>query len=433
MVHSGIDGNIIGVRAKTLIALRWAAIAGQAITISVVHFLLGFQLPLSSMVPVVLASAALNVYLQFYGRPARVTERQLVFTLIFDTVQLTMLLYMAGGLQNPFAAMLLIYVMIASAILSRRNLIIIAGTTFACLTALAFFHHPLPWRDGGLLLDRLYSCGVWSALMIASAFTTTYINGLVKESRQMANALAAAQAALEKEQRMSALGGLAAATAHQLATPLNSITLIAHDLRDELPHGHKLRQDAELLCEQAQQCSLALSSLSQRASRAATMDNVASVPFRVIVELSAQNQAHVRPEIELHIHERAESLRQWTVPMRAELLHALGNLIQNARRHASRRVDIALDAAGDMARVTVRDDGPGYPDELLPDLGEPYIKRQGAYDGMGLGIFISKSLLDKMSASVSFANDPMGGAVATIELDLSMGTMMHQKPVSEAA
>lgn len=410
MANAGFwDGNF-GMRARRLLALRWAAICGQIVTVLTVQYFLDIDLPLLPMAILIAASVLINLYLQFFRKSARIGEAEAIAYILFDTAQLTAMLYLAGGLQNPFAAMMLVYVMIAASVLSRRGAIVVGGFAFACLTFLAFVHHPLPWRGGGLLLERLYSCGVWTALCIAAAFTSIFIGGLVREARQMAAALAETRAALLREQRLSALGGLAAAAAHRLATPLNTITLIAHDLIEELPQG-KLRDDAQLLLRQAQSCKDSLSSLARDAASAPDDEQPQRLPWRAAIELIAEKHAPQNAQIKIAIEERGIAA---DVELRPELVHALGNILHNAHHHAASRIDVAVAPYGGGVELSIRDDGPGFAATLLPHLGEPYIKRGGQYDGLGLGLFIAKSLLEKMGGDISFANN--GGAEVRVRL-----------------
>jgi len=335
--------------------------------------------------------------------------------LAFDMVQLTAMLYLCGGLQNPFAAMILIYVTIAAAILSRTGVRMMALAAFACLTFLAFEHQPLPWRDGGLLLDRLYSCGVWAALTIACAFISFYVSNLVREARQMSEALAATTEALVREQKISAVGGLAAATAHQLATPLNTITLIAHDLLDDIKPGHALRGDAELLLQQSMACRDALAGLSAKAKSLSAQDAVLSrLPLSAFVELAVDQAKSSRSGIDIDVRFNAD--QDPMVWLRPEILHALGNVLQNAVHHAASRVELESSLDSDKIYLSILDNGPGFPVDLLPDLGEPYIQRRGDYAGMGLGLFIAKTMLQNLGAIIQFSNHPDGGAEVVLEI-----------------
>ncbi len=405
------------VRLKTLLTLRWVAIFGQISTIAVVAGVLNFNLPILALLPLLFASLALNVYLHWRLRESRISEGEFVFYLLFDTAQLTAMLFLTGGLQNPFSAMLLVYVTVAASILSKRGVIAVCSATFLCLTFLAFIHHPLPWRGEGLLLERLYSCGVWTALMIASAFVAIYVRSLVQEARQMAVALSATEDALSRERRLSAMGSLAAATAHQLGTPLNTITLIAHDLCDELPFNHKLRADAETLLAQSKHCSVVLSNLGKEAKSMASGQSIIRLPLSAAINLAAEDSHAVHKGIAIRIkHAFDVQAADPVVLLRPEFLHAMGNFLSNAAEYAESEILIEWDVDGDDLRLSVTDDGEGFDPALLSQLGEPYIVRLGKHPGMGLGIFIAKTLIEKLGGDVRFSNAVNGGACVSVRL-----------------
>ncbi len=408
------------IRLKSILTLRWLATFGQIAAIAVVAWILRFDLPILAMAPLVGVSLASNAYLQWRSAQPRLRESELVFYLLFDTAQLTAMLYLSGGLQNPFAAMILIYVTVAAAVLSPRGVVAVCVFAFFSLTLLAFSHDPLPWRGGGLLLDRLYSCGVWASLMIAAAFISICVGRLVRDVRQMSRALTATQQALAQEQRLSAVGSLAAATAHQLGTPLNTITLIAHDFLDQFPPGHALRADVEMLCQQSRHCKDVLGDLGRNAKIMASPAMTAPhLPLHALVNMVVDDHKLQRPGIHIDMHSTESADNDLVVLLRPELLHGLGNIVQNAIQHAAHNVVIEWECDGEYLRLLISDDGAGFPPELIPALGEPYVQRMARRDGMGLGIFIAKTLFEKMHGDIIFSNATDGGAEVSIRLPLS--------------
>ncbi len=412
------ESGTTSVRIKSLLTLRWVAVIGQIATIAVVTYGLKFTLPLMALAPLVTASILLNFYLGWRMNGARITESELIFYLLFDAAQLTAMLYLTGGLQNPFAGMTLIYVTIAAVILSRRGAMIICGFTLFCLTLLAFVHDPLPWRNGGMLLDRLYSCGVWTSLVLATFFISTYIGNLVQEARQMSRALSATQQALAQEQRLSAMGSLAAATAHQLGSPLNTITLIAHDLLDQFDAKHPLHQDAKMLLEQSQHCKNVLTNLGEKAKSIAGQELESRLPLSAVVQMAIDDHKSAHANIECDLHLSYDIAGDPLIRLRPELLHSIGNILQNAMQHAVRNVVVEVDYDKQYLEILISDDGAGFAPELQPSLGEPYIQRQGKYSGMGLGIFIAKTLIEKMGGKISFHTPQDGGAEVTMTLPM---------------
>lgn len=410
---TAMDGDFapddVSVKLRTLVWLRWMALFGQVMTVLVVDYLLKFSINPEPVLTVIGVAAALNLFL--HTRPAnlRIGEREAVLYMIFDTIQLTALLFLTGGLQNPFAAMILISVTLASALLSARGISWVIGVTFLCLTLLAFIHRPLPWRDGGLLLDRLYSCGVWTALMLGTAFISIYVSRLMRDARQMSAALVATKWALARQQRLAALGGLAAASAHQLGTPLNTITLIAHDLVNELPKDSALYKDALLLKSQSDRCREILAHLSQNPDQQEAGLAAQPLPLSSVLALAADGVKDERAAISVRI-EKGAGEDPVLLPQ-PELLHALSNLIQNAKQHALTSINLSYKMDGKNLVVAVADDGNGFAPEILARLGEPYIRLSDVRKnktGLGLGIFISKTLLEQLGAKLRFGNGEIG-------------------------
>ncbi|WP_299618349.1 histidine kinase dimerization/phospho-acceptor domain-containing protein, partial [Pelagibius sp.] len=252
-------------RLRTLVVIRWIALAGQAITLSVVFFGLGYPIVFVPAMAVIAVAGALNVLLSI-ARPSAtwVSDREALLHLCFDVIQLAVLLGLTGGLQNPFAILILAPVVVSGWALSRRSTLIISALALALVSLLAFWHLPLPWPGGGLLLSPVYISGVWTALVIAVVFIASYISSVAQENRRMSQALEATRLALAREQQLSALGGLAAATAHELGTPLATIAVVARELQRELSTDSPLREDVELLHAESLRCRSILSGLAER-------------------------------------------------------------------------------------------------------------------------------------------------------------------------
>lgn len=395
------------VRLRTLVIIRWIAVTGQAITLFTVHFGFGFELPLNPAIAVIAASAVLNLVLTLYRPAARLGDGAVAVLLGWDLLQLSMLLYFTGGLTNPFALLLLAPIAISATILSRASTIALVIFGMACVSTLAFRFEPLPWPGGGLELPWLYVAGSWSATMVGMLFIAIYLGRVTGEARRMSDALAATQAALEREQRLSAVGGLAAAAAHELGTPLGTIAVIAREIARDLPKESPLAEDAGILLAETARCRDILARLAARP------ETDGGAPFSRL-SLSALIEAaaapHRREPVQIAISVRGDGAEP-EVKRQPEIVHSLGTLIENAAQFAKSRVDVTASWDKDFVELAVVDDGPGFSIAVLDRLGEPYISTRNAEgDHMGLGVFIASTLLARTGAKLEFSNRPEGGA-----------------------
>jgi two-component system sensor histidine kinase RegB len=405
------------VRLRTLTLIRWIGVVGQAIAILVVHYGLDFRLPLGACLAVVGASALINlgVTVIMLDRPAsmRLGQREATGFLAYDIIQLALLLYLTGGLQNPFAVLLLAPVTVSATILGPRPTTALCALSMVAITLLTVLHEPLPWSGGSLELHPVYVLGIWTALGLAIVFCAIYAFRVAAEARRMSDALAATQLTLSRERQLSALGGLAAAAAHELGSPLGTILVAAREIAGDLPDDSPIRGDVDLLVSEALRCREILARL---ATRVEGEEPFARLPISAVVELAAQ--PHAREAIELIFE--AKPLNGVTSPQpeiarSAEIQHGLGNLIQNAIQVARSKVRVATRWSDAEVEVRITDDGPGFPPGMLERLGEPYISgwRDGA-NHMGLGIFIAGALLGRTGGNVSFANRDGGGAEVAV-------------------
>src|SRR5215472_16558425 len=242
----------VSVSLRRLVLIRWIAVLGQAATVLVVHFGIGFKLPLTSTMVVIAASAVLNILASRRRLPtARLGDREAAAYLAYDTLQLGILLFLTGGLENPFAVLMLAPVIVSATILSRSSVIGLSALTVIAISVLAFWHLPLPQRPAQPFeLQPIYVLGFWTALVCSTLFISGYAWSVAVEARKMRDAYAATQLALAREQRVSAVGGLAAAAAHQLGSPLATIAVVAKELARDLPVDSPHAADAELLLSQ---------------------------------------------------------------------------------------------------------------------------------------------------------------------------------------
>ncbi|HWU25427.1 MAG TPA: ActS/PrrB/RegB family redox-sensitive histidine kinase, partial [Rhizomicrobium sp.] len=416
------------VRLRTLNNLRWLAIAGQTATLFLVHYGLQYRLPLVSCTIAIALSALLNLVLTFrYPATHRLTNRGATLYLAYDIVQLAALLYLTGGIENPFALMFLAPVVIAASTLDLGNALMLAGLAFTSVSVIAVAHDPLPWdRTETIHLPALYQGGIWASLVIGIVFTSIYAWRIASEGARMQAGLTATQLALAREHRLASLGALATAAAHELGTPLGTIAVVARELERALPEASPEAEDVRLLRAQAERCRGILTKLARpEDNQLGTADRL---PLGALLDEIATEYRDGDIEILIRLLEDTEEPKVWRVP---ELLHGLGNIVANAADFAASRVTIEARWTAADLRLVVEDDGPGFAPEILERIGEPYVtSRPGGYalaetelspsngfagqHGMGLGFFIAKTLVERTGGRVRARNLGDGGARVTL-------------------
>jgi two-component system sensor histidine kinase RegB len=407
-----LTGGWRPLRLGTLVGLRWLAVAGQTVGLLFVAFGLGFPLPLAECLMLVGLSVLLNLWVIFHlGEGYRPTATVATVHLGWDLSQLAALLALTGGLQNPFSLLLIAPVSVSATTLPQRATTILAGIAIAFASLLAIFHYDLPWHpDSRIVFDRVYVIGIWVAIVCGTIFIAAYTNRVAHEARQLADALAATELALSRHEQLSALDGLAAAAAHELGTPLSTIALAAREMRDEVPEG-PVREDVELIMSQTARCREILGKL--RSLRETPGDPFAAVTLSELLAEVVQPLSGTGKVISIRTDKAAGP--DPVIKRNASLLYGLGNLIDNAAQFAQRAV--LVDASWDSVAltVTITDDGPGFPTDLITRLGEPYLTTRprdsdsAEPGGLGLGIFISKTLLERTGARISFENEAWDG------------------------
>lgn len=406
---SRLDGRVTG---RTLMAMRWIAICGQLTSLGVITWGLHIAMPVAPVLATIGASVLLNLAVMAQrGSQSRLTDQDATFYLAFDTLQLTLLLYLNGGMVNPFTILLMAPLTVGAAILSLHNVILLALLNQTCMTVIALWHWPLPWTGGGAFdLSRLYSLGVWSGLAMASTMLASYVFRVAHESRRITEALTASQLALAREQRLSALGGLAAAAAHELGTPLGTIVLVANELARDLPPDSPFAEDVALLKSQSQRCRQILAELGRK-PEADGGPPFERLPLTTLIEAAAA--PHRTTSAVLTVTTRpADDAPEPLVRRSPEIIHGVGNLLQNALQFAERTVTVEAAWDADSIHLTIADDGPGFPSHVLSRIGEPYISVRSDRTGhMGLGIFIAETLLNRSGAEVGFGNGRRGARI----------------------
>ncbi|MBF9030657.1 ActS/PrrB/RegB family redox-sensitive histidine kinase [Rhodobacterales bacterium HKCCE3408] len=420
------------VRLRTLLVLRWLAIGGQTVAVVIAAFYMGLRLELGLCVLAIGASVVSNlIAMVIFPENHLLSDRDAMLTLLFDLTQLAFLLFLTGGLNNPFALLILAPVTISATALTLRSTVLLGLIAIALITLLAFVHVPLATATGELLaLPGIFVAGFWCAIIIGIIFLSAYARRVATESHSMSQALAATQMALAREQKLTDLGGVVAATAHELGTPLATIKLVSTELVEELCDRPDLQEDARLIHDQADRCRDILRSMGRVGKEDAHMR---AAPLAAVLREAAEPHADRGIEIGYNFNPEDEADRGQPVIFRKpEVIHGLRNLVQNAVDFAHAQVWIDGDWTPARLRIRVMDDGPGFPPDMLGRLGEPFLRRRRdggsqrpGYEGMGLGLFIAKTLLERSGAEVAFRNgsDPfladherveMSGAVVEV-------------------
>ncbi|MSU89437.1 ActS/PrrB/RegB family redox-sensitive histidine kinase [Rhodobacteraceae bacterium 2CG4] len=427
------------VRLRTLIYLRWLAVAGQATAVLVAAWHLDIALPLDRCLLLIGLSAAFNVGASLVQPAnARLNQRAALLTLLYDLAQLTALLYLTGGISNPFATLILAQTIISATVLTLGATLILGALSLAAVAFLSVFHLPLTLADGqALQVPPLLLVGSWAALSLSIIFIGVYARLVSTETYSMSEALTATQLALEREQKLTALGGMVAAAAHELGTPLATIMLVSTELADELEDRPELAEDVALIRAQAVRCRDILAAMG----RSGKDDlHVRHAPFSALVEEAAE--PHVERGKRVILRVRGEPgpppAAQPVLARRSEVLHGVRNLVQNAVDFARATVWIDLDWSDEQLILRVGDDGRGYPPDLLGRIGDPFLRRRGGrgpsdaerpgYAGMGLGLFIAKTLLERTGARLTFTNGTGTGTGADAPPDAGGAAADRARP-----
>lgn len=401
------------VRLRTLILLRWMAIAGQLVAILVADRVYGLQLPLGLCYLAVAASILANLFsITLFPENKRLNDAEAFFTLLFDLAQLAFLVFLTGGLTNPFALLVLAPVTISASALRLRSTVLLGGIAILLISVLVLWHTPLRFVDGReLVIPRLFEFGFWLSIVIGILFLGLYSRRVATEIRSMTEALLATQMALAREQKLTDLGGVVAAAAHELGTPLATIMLVSSELMEELKDRPDLLDDARLIRDQADRCRDILRDMG----RAGKDDlHLRQAPLSAALREAAEPHLSRGKRVEFHFAPiEGSPARQPTILRRPEIIHGLRNLVQNAVDFARTTVWIEGEWTGRSVTVRIIDDGDGFAPNVIGRIGDPFVRSRRAeaqtgdrpgYEGMGLGLFIAKTLLERSGAELTFAN-----------------------------
>ena len=408
------------VRLDTILRLRWLAALGQLAAIFIVVQGLEFDLPIVPCLVIVGLSVAVNLVLQIAFNPMQRLEPSYAAALLaLNIVELAGLLFFTGGLQNPFSFLFLAPVLISATALPVRMTIALGVLAVACASVLVFFYMPLPWdAEDPLVLPPIYMLGVWLSIVVAIGVTSLYAFQVTEEARKLSDALAATELVLAREQHLTQIDGLAAAAAHELGTPLSTIVLISRELEGALADNVQTASDIKTLREQAQRCRDILAKITQLSASGAPFD---SMKLSTLIEEAVAPHRDFGVAIKVRIAVAAS--KEPVARRNPAILYGVGNILENAVDFARTTVEVNAWWNNETVEIEISDDGPGFAPDILKRIGEPYFSRrrgadenQGEHGGLGLGVFIARTLLERTGADVSFSNRifPDHGAVVQI-------------------
>ena len=404
-------------RLQTLVRLRWLAVAGQGATVLVVAFWLQFPLPLGTCAALIGALAAVN-FLLSVGFPAtyRLEPLAAFAVLGLDLLQLAALLFITGGLANPFAPLICVPVIISFASQPLRHALALFALAMLLIAALPFSSYPLPWYGGDApTLQPVMQVGVWFAITSMMAFAAFYAYRVSQEATLLADALSATELVLQREKHLSQLDGLAAAAAHELGTPLATISLVAKEMERELGRDGRFGEDVQLLRSQSERCRDILKRIATLPSD--SEEHMRRLPLSSLIEDVLA--PHREFGIKLELIEKSDRAKEPVGIRNAGILYGLGNLIENAVDFAREKVTVTVEHDASKVAITIEDDGIGYAPDVLQRIGEPYVTHRHRDDkagGLGLGPFIAKTLLERSGAKLRFENRPPETPGARVEI-----------------
>lgn len=404
--HAQFGRSSRSLRLQTLVRLRWLAVAGQTLTVLIVALVLQFSLPLSETGLLIAALALVNLGLSLRFPPTHRLQPAAALVLLgFDLLQMSGLLFITGGLANPFAPLLCVPVIISFASLPLRHSLGLLGFAIACTTALTISPYPVPWHpDETLIIHPVMQLGIWCAIVSMMVFAAFYAYRVSMEATLLADALAATELVLEREKHLSQLDGLAAAAAHELGTPLATISVVAKEMERELAGDERFGEDVALLRSQSERCRDILRRLTSLSA-----DNEAHMRRLPLSSLIEEVMApHRQFGIDLVLVEKGEKAQEPVGNRNAGILYGLGNLVENAVDFARRQVTLTVAHDVERVSITIEDDGDGFAPDVLSHIGEPYMSTRSrestSAGGLGLGLFIAKTLLERSGATLTFTN-----------------------------
>ena len=393
-------------KKSTYINLRWIGVIGQLITINTVYFIfnLKFDFVLTNLV--IFFGIFSNLYLIYISKKTQLSDGSAFLFLLFDILQLSILIYLTGGINNPFVIFLIIPSVFSSSNLSFKTNILLVTITTISIIFLTFFHYDLPSPlNEHYHVNLYYSYAIPTALIIALIFINYFAIDFGIESRLRKEALNKMEEIMAKEHELLSLGGQAAAAAHSLGTPFSTIKIISADLLKQFNNDKEIKKDIELLASQIERCSKILKKITLNPAIEDDFIDRDSVISDHINEIVKSFQEISDKEF---IINSDQNLNQFNIIKSIEIVYGLRNFIGNANKFANKKVFISIKSDSDTTEVVVEDDGNGYPKDVLSKIGEPYVRSlkpsENSKSGLGLGIFIGKTLLEKNYANILCGN-----------------------------
>ena len=414
-----INGDSL-IDPKALVLIRWLALSGQSLALVVVFFLLDFEPPFLSALGIILVGVAVNIWQAWRTRHLTQTSAiELLLALSFDVIQLAGLLYLTGGLTNPFSILLLAPIVVSAALLDFKSTALLVILVGVCASLLSRLHLPLPLLADRFSLPPLYLVGLLAALMVPALFISFYVWWLADKSRRTSASLAATQLVLEREQQIANLGALAAAAAHKLGSPLNTITLISHELQsrlDQQPSSEALTADISLLIEEAERCRVILSELDRDVNTDRFADDVTMPISQVLQSMLDAKFTELKGLLDLTTGALDDSTEPLSKPL-PDLKYTLEILLDNAHDYAASAIRLDIGWTATDIDINLSDDGPGFGANILARLGQPWnSSRDGRGGHRGLGLFLAVTLVNSLGGQIDIYNEEIGGAAIHITI-----------------
>ena len=400
---------------KTVVILRWIALIGQLLTIYFVHFYVGFDLPLIFCSLTIFCGGLTNIFIQFNFRKNQLSNIESTILLFYDVIQLAVLIYLTGGVTNPFIIFLIVPALISSTLLNLASTLFLSIITIMSLILLTFNYFPLP-SEGNIHfhVPDYYIYSIPSALVIALIFLNYFGFRFGYEARRRGNALNKLELVLAKEQELESIGHQAAAAAHSLGTPLSTITVIAKELKKEIVNNNEFKDDVDTILEQAKKCGDILKKISQ--NQIVDDEYVKNITLQdLLFEITKSFESITEKNLNLNLENAKKRI---SIKRSAELTYGIRNFVGNAVKFSKKNININLVGNNQTTTLQISDDGPGFPDDIYKIIGEPYIstksKKLKSKAGLGLGTFIGKTLLERKKANIEFLKSSNGGALVEI-------------------
>ncbi len=414
-------GENLNLDRKTFVNLRWIAIFGQFIAVNSVFFILRLEFPILLTFLVITIGLITNLYLQFGIKSIRLKDFYASFFLVYDLIQLSLLLYLTGGISNPFSILMIVPAIVSSTFLSMGTTIILGILTIISLFILSIFHYPLPGlHENNFTFPKYYLSGFFISIIVGLIFLSYFGMRFSGESKKRSEALNKLQEILAKEYELESLGGQAAAAAHSLGTPLATISVVAKELKKELANNQDYSKDIDLLISQTKRCSEILKKISKKQIKEdkffsyVTLEDLVNEIIDSFKETSSKK---------IYMFSNND-VNKIDIKRSPEIVYGLRNFIGNAVKFSKNKINIILKSNEKNIELIINDDGPGFPDDIISVIGEPYIKSKSqevsSNSGLGLGTFLGKTLLERQFANLTFSkDDELGGASVKITWNIN--------------